>query len=349
MRLLICTQAVDRRDPVLGFFHGWIEAFARNCEHVYVICLFEGEHALPANVTVLSLGKETRGSRIQYLRRFFHYLWQYRREYDAVFVHMNQIYVLLGGLFWRLSGKRIVLWYAHGAVSFSLRIAEKLAQAIVTSTSEGFRLLSKKVRVVGQGIDTSLFGRCPPREKTDEIRIVYVGRISPIKRCEVLIEALAVLRERGEDASVTLVGDTNASNTREYHASLQKLVQDRGLAARVTFTGGVPHERIVSYLCAADVFANPSATGSLDKAGVEALAAGVPVVTSNEAFKGMLGAYADRLMFPNGDADALADRIAALHRAPDRQALTDALSEAVRKEHSVDSLIPRILAVLDRE
>jgi len=58
MKLLIITQAVDTTDSNLGFFHGWIEEFARHCSKVTVICLREGKHSLPTNVRVLSLGKE---------------------------------------------------------------------------------------------------------------------------------------------------------------------------------------------------------------------------------------------------------------------------------------------------
>ena len=57
MRLLILTQKVDINDDILGFFHRWIEEFAKRCEKVIVICLQEGRHDLPSNVKVLSLGK----------------------------------------------------------------------------------------------------------------------------------------------------------------------------------------------------------------------------------------------------------------------------------------------------
>ena len=58
MKLLIITQKVDINDPVLGFFHRWLEEFAKHYEFVTVICLEKGEHRLPENVKVLSLGKE---------------------------------------------------------------------------------------------------------------------------------------------------------------------------------------------------------------------------------------------------------------------------------------------------
>ena len=57
MKLLIVTQAVDINNPILGFFHRWIEEFSKNCEKVTVIALGVGEYKLPQNVNILSLGK----------------------------------------------------------------------------------------------------------------------------------------------------------------------------------------------------------------------------------------------------------------------------------------------------
>ena len=102
MRLLIITQKVNKNDPILGFFHRWIEEFAKRFEKLTVICLEKGEYSLPENVRVLSLGKEEGRSKAEYLSRFYRYIWEERNNYDAVFVHMNQEYVLLGWKFWKL-------------------------------------------------------------------------------------------------------------------------------------------------------------------------------------------------------------------------------------------------------
>ena len=362
MRLLILTQTVDDTDPTLGFFHEWIAEFARHCEGVLAICLFEGEYAFPENVRVLSLGKEKRGkaggknaegifpASLPYLYRFFTYIWKYRNDYDAVFVHMNQQYVLFGGLFWRLWRKRVCLWYAHGAVSFSLRLAEKIARAVFTSTAEGFRITSKKLHIVGQGIDVASFTQCVKNTTEDYrqkcIRIVYVGRIAPVKRGDVLLEAAKILKARGEHFFITFVGDVTSPTAREYHTVLQERARVLGISEYVTFLGGVSHRAIGQYLQDADVFVNPSETGSLDKAGLEALAAGVSLITCNEAYRGVLGVYKERLMFRAGDADDLAEKIIALHRAPDRQDMIDMLTEVVEREHNLSALIPRICAVI---
>ncbi|MCA9353483.1 hypothetical protein KC842_01250, partial [Candidatus Nomurabacteria bacterium] len=101
-KILIITQIVDKNDPILGFFHSWILEFAKNFESVIVVCLKKGEYNLPSNVEVLSLGKEEGVSRIKYLTRFYKYIFSKKNNYDSVFVHMNPIYVILGGVFWKM-------------------------------------------------------------------------------------------------------------------------------------------------------------------------------------------------------------------------------------------------------
>ena len=133
MKLLIVTQVLDKHHPILGFFHRWVEEFATHCEKVTVICLQKGEYTLPDNVIVYSLGKEIGKSRLAYLATFYKLIWKLRHEYDNVFVHMNQIYVISGAPFWRPLNKKVSLWYAHGSVSRSLKLAEKMTNVFRNS------------------------------------------------------------------------------------------------------------------------------------------------------------------------------------------------------------------------
>ena len=109
VKILIITQKVDQNDDVLGFFHGWIAEFAKHAEQVTVIALGVGGYNLPKNVRVFSLGKERGVSRLEYTLNFYRLIWRERKNYDVVFVHMNQEYVLFGGLLWKLLGKKITI------------------------------------------------------------------------------------------------------------------------------------------------------------------------------------------------------------------------------------------------
>lgn len=271
MRLLIVTQAVDQKDPVLGFFVRWIEEFAKHVEHVEVICLREGKHALSANVRVHSLGKE-RGaaSRAAYAWRLLRLVWVLRRDYDAVFVHMNPEYVVLGGLFWRLWSKRIALWYTHKSVNLKLRVATLFADTIFTASKESFRLRSKKVHVMGHGIDTDFF--FPDTSIVRGDWMLSVGRLMPSKRHD-----LAIRRVADEGKVLRIAGEGP-----ERH-SLEMLAHELGV--HVHFLGGVSQSRLRDEYRRAAYLIHTSETGSLDKVVLEALACGLSVVTNDPSLK----------------------------------------------------------------
>ena len=113
MKLLFITQSLDRNDPVLGFTHRWVEEFAKHCESVTVICLRKGDYSLPEHVSVYSLGKEEWSSFFTRVWRFLSYVIRLRKQYDSVFVHMNEEYVLLAGFLWKLMRKNIFMWRNH--------------------------------------------------------------------------------------------------------------------------------------------------------------------------------------------------------------------------------------------
>ncbi|MFA5942661.1 MAG: glycosyltransferase [Candidatus Paceibacterota bacterium] len=309
MKLLITTQAVDARDSDLGFFVRWIEEFAKQCEKVTVICLREGEHSLPSNVAILTLGNASRLSRTMSLWRI---CISRRHEYDAVFVHMNPEYLIAAGLLWRLMHKRIALWYTHKSVNLKLRIAVLFAHTVFTASAESFRLRSKKVRVMGHGIDTDFFS--PPTlavgaptsggvgadpSITRGTWALSVGRLMPSKRHD-----LAIRRARGKGIELHIVGEGPERQ------NLEALAREPGES--VTFLGGLSHERVRDEYRRAAYLLHTSETGSLDKVVLEALACGLPIRTNDPALK---------------------------H-------LESASPEYVREHHSLSALVPRIIQAL---
>lgn len=349
MKLLIITQKIDQNDDVLGFMHGWIAAFAAQCEEVVAVGLYVGSHDLPKNVRVHSLGKEGGVSRLKYLLNFFRIIVSERAHYDTVFVHMNQIYVNLGGLIWRSLGKRVALWYAHGSTPLSLFVAVRLSHIIFTSTKSGFRIPSPKVAVVGQGIDTARFVRTAhPRKGEEPFHALIVGRISPVKDYETLIRALARCVSRGADMTVTIVGGAGLPEQEAYLHGLEQLASELSIRDRVHFTGPMPNAKIATTLDRAHVFVNTSNTGSFDKAVGEAMAAGLPVLTSNEAFTEVLGTLAGELMFPAGNDEVLAQKLEGImsRTNEEREALGDRLRAIIMERHSLDTFVGRICSRL---
>lgn len=306
------TQVVDLEHPVLGFFHRWIIEFAKHCEHVHVICLQEGKHDLPANVSVHSLGKEMGKGRLVYLYRFYRLIWSLRREYDKVFVHMNQIYVILGAPVWKLLGKRVGLWYVHKQVSVSLRLAVFFVDAIFSTTKEAFRIVSSKVHFVGHGIDLDAFvvDKKPP--ENHKFVIAHIGRITKIKKLEVLIEAFTKIKMKESNCELHFYGKPASLADGKYLSDLKKIVIEHSLEQEVFFKGPVNYTEIPNVLSKVNCTVNLAPTGGMDKAVLESAAAGIPVFVANTAFFAFLDNLSGLLGYAHKDSDDLAQKILSL-------------------------------------
>ncbi len=354
MKLLIVTQKVDINDDILGFFHDWIKKFAKNCEKVIVICLEKGAYDLPENVRVFSLGKEENNfyffKKIKYLFKFYVLIWKYRNDYDKVFVHMIPMYVNIGAPIWKIFKKRIGLWYAHGYISFSLRLAEKLADDIFTASQKSFRLFSKKLKILGHGINLEKFKPIKKNE-FDTFQMISVGRISPIKKYQELITAIKILKNKDNRTKINLniIGAPIDEKDKKYFKELREKVRELNLNNNIKFIGSIPYKKINEYLSKADLFLHASQTGSLDKVVLEAMAMGLIVVSSNEASKDLFSSYGDRFVYESGNQDNLTNKIEAILKINnnDKLKLQTEMREIVKSKHSLNILIKNIIDILN--
>lgn len=337
MRLLVITQKVDANDSNLGFFHVWLEKLAARVDHLYVICLGKGEYHVPQNVTVLSLGKEVKSSRWNYVKLFYGYIWKYRHDYDGVFVHMNPEYVVLGGLLWKMWRKKVLLWYTHRSVDLKLRIAERLVTKIFTASPESFRLLSKKLEIVGHGIEMSPL--LNPILPISPLRLLTIGRVTPSKDLELIIRSVGEYKKSHPEVALHIFGVPLVGGDIEYQKRLQKLIIELNLETAVQFVGSIAHEEVYNQCKRHHIFLHASKTGSIDKAVLEALAMGMPVISASEAFAGVPGVSSVRSRDPKEMAAGI-EKIAGSGIIERNEAGV----EYVRENHNLEGLIGKILS-----
>jgi glycosyltransferase involved in cell wall biosynthesis len=152
--------------------------------------------------------------------------------------------------------------------------------------------------------------------------ILTVGRLVAVKAHGVLVEAFAALVAAGVDARLTLVGDGPRSD------ALEARVRDRGLSDRVTFAGRVGQDEIGAFYKAADVFCLPSFAEGVPVVLMEAMASGLPVVsTAVNGIPELVEDGVSGLLVVPGRSDLLA---AALRKLADDPALRAELGEAGR-------------------
>lgn len=342
LRLLVCTQVIDRGDPALGFFHQWVEKLAERHEHVHVICLKEGEHRLPSNVSVYSLGKETGRSLFKYISRFYRFVWLLRREHGPVFVHMNAEYVVLGGLFWRLWGKRVVLWRNHRKGGAMIRTAALFSDAICYTSPASFTAHYAHAVRMPIGIDTEQFSAGQTRE--DPLSILFFGRLDPVKYPHAFVTALGILHRQGVLFHATICGDPTKADdpyAKKVKESAAFLVEQ----GKLKFLPAIPHGETPALFQKYAIYVNLTPSGSFDKTIGEALASGCVVVTANAVVKDILP---EPLFVQDISAEETARAIKAALEMPEveRNAARIRGREYVEREHSLTLLMERLMRIL---
>lgn len=342
MKLVIVTQAVDRDDPNLGAFYHWFEMLATRADSVVILAGRAGTHNLPHNVTVHTFGGARLG-KIGRLWKFWELFSRHFADADAALFHQIPEFALAASPFLIGRRQKASLWYAHGATSWRLRLAERLVHTVFTSSEAGFRLPSKKVIHLGQAINTDLFRPADVSPPTTyhpplSLRMVTVGRISPIKRYETIIAACALLCNTAKNMPWTLaiVGGPLTQGDRVYRERLLSLAREKGLEGLIRFEGERPYSAVPALLAEYDMFLNASRTGSLDKAVLEAMACGLTVITSNQGYRTILPA---EYFLESDAAESFAERIASLagEKRPNEQ-----LREIVVRDHALCSTIDRM-------
>jgi len=343
MRLLILTEKVNELDPSLGFFHAWLEHLAERCERIDVVCTQQGEHHLPGNVFIHTIPGGS--SRAGFVFGLYRILLRLRGQYDAVFIHRTLDYVVFAGWWWRLIGKRMVLWYEYRNVTISLRINVFFVHSIATSAKEALGISSKKVRVIGHAIDTGYFSpNALPAHAG--LRLLCVGRVAPPKRIEMIIDTLAIMRERGIDAQLTIVGAPISAVDHEYAQKLLGLIAKYSLESQVYIVNSAPYKDLAAYYRGSDFYVNLMLAGGLDKAAMESMACGTPAIVANSAFSELLGAIAPRLIVTEENTQDLAHRIMEISHADDLAGIRRTVRERVIDAANLSSFTNRLLALI---
>lgn len=288
MKLLIVTQALDEKNPVLGFFVNWVREFSKNFEKVTVIALEVGEYQLPENVTVLSLGKEKLKienwklkitSRLVYAFRFYKYIFQHRQAYDVVLVHMNQEYVLLAGDLWRLLGKQVYLWRNHAKGTILTDMAVWMAHKVFYTSPSSYTAKFPKAVQMPVGIDTEFFKPDPAVVRIPN-SVLFLGRISPVKK---VLEFIDWVEEKG--CATTIAGPILPQD-REYGERVKLKIENSKL--KINYVGPVDQEGARRLYQTHETYVNLTPAGSMDKTIFEASACGMRVEAENKEVRGLV-------------------------------------------------------------
>ena len=150
-----------------------------------------------------------------------------------------------------------------------------ISNAAKKSFFNNFNINNNKCRIIYNGIERKFYERNNNTIKKCTNNVVFVGRLTKVKGVDVLIDAFNIIKQKGIDSTLTIVGDGEEKN------ELIEKVSNYGLGNNVIFTGR--QSNVIQYLDSADIFIYPSIwEEGFGISVVEAMARGCIPITFNK-------------------------------------------------------------------
>jgi glycosyltransferase involved in cell wall biosynthesis len=341
------TPLMDPSHPILGFIPGWVSALAKRVSKLYVATSKAAARGMAYEWSSLALRRRIRLPRLGWGVLKYAYAGLkagtlalkllLRGEIDIVWVHMNPELLLAVSPFVKLTRTPLTFWYHHRELSIKLRLAHALSDIVITANKGIYPISDAKVKEVGYGIEPF---EVPRKER--EGTILFVGRVSRVKRIEEALKALRLLRQEGLKAELEVVGPIYDE---EYLNELKELARELGIEDAVHFKGAVPHHEIARCYAEASIFVD--CCPAFDKSVLEAMLTGLPAIVCDPSFKAFLGEYCGLCMYEAGNPKSLADKLRALLTSRERRvAVGEELKKRVRKEHGLDAFALKLAKAL---
>lgn len=223
--------------------------------------------------------------------------------------------------------ERLLIRRWHSFLNMQKKVVKQLHNIVTVSDcsrqdiARDFGLQPAGITLVHNGIDTDVFKPLPDIERRPLRLMATCSADAPLKGLRYLLRAYAALLEKYPDLELLLVSKPNPGGKTE------RLVRRLGIADKVKFVDGISTEQMVRYYAEATIAVVPSVYEGFGLPAGEAMACGVPVVSTDGGALGEIVGDGG-VIVPAKNVDALVEAIDDLLQDPQRRA---ELSERAQK------------------
>jgi len=242
---------------------------------------------LPKNVQVINLNWH-RPVKFVAILKLLLAIWRLARNKKnyLFFSHMNDLFAAISAPLLKFLGVCHVFWYAHAHRSGYLVFAKPFVTAFVSSTPGSFPLKTKKLYLIGQGVDENIFGTQENCMRNK--RAIFVGRLDASKQPERCLDTVLAFSNHVE--GIDVIGSLSADPGKRRENFLFQKYDSEITSNFIRFLGAVPRAKLPFYY-SQGMFLIHNFQGSLDKVLIEATLLRCPVVTTNQEYLSIFGKW----------------------------------------------------------
>lgn len=291
----------------------------------------------------------------------FVFLYRKRKEYTIIHCHILQEFqTVIALLFKGMFNKKVIVKMSSSGETSDIKLLKsslmgklfypmiKRVDAVVSVCKQSTRELlnggfsEERIAEIPNGVDIDRFVQRPPRQGQERPTITFVGRLDRYKGVDFLLEAFKRVIARNSNARLLIIG-TGPDET---------LLKDKAvrlhLEENIQFLG--KREDVFSLLLDSDIFVLPTLSEGMSNVLLEAMACGLPVVTTSVGGNcDLISNGHNGILVPPGDLDALGEALMEiLHDAALAQQLGDEARRTVEKHYSLGSITDSYLALYNK-
>jgi len=339
-KLVIFNLQTDPSSPVLGAAIDWIEAFQSHFEVTDVVSTHVGTNVSLKNTKILEIGGGNLSARfiaIARLLKFALHLIRNRRDY-VVFHHMSPRTAVFPGILFKVFGIPQGLWYSHSSRPLTLKISSHLVDWIFSSEENSLPIINSKAHFLGHGIPLKKFNNFQSMKRR-ESAVLFLGRLSRIKKLRNLIEEIALLENR---IPITLIGP---QSDKIYLEELLELASK--LKINLTIRDSVSHDQVNSIMNQFKYFYS-GMEESVDKSALEAAISGCLVLTTDIGTQELSGMNNIWSKFANIENPAIHEQIQILDglNTEELQSMQEMVQSDAIKKNDLKKTILKISSIM---
>jgi len=250
----------------------------------------------------------------------------------------------------KIGPRRVALNYLEHRifVDKGCKVVMTNSELVKTNIIEHYRVDPEKIIVIYNGVDTSRFNpkvkekyRKSLREKygitKEELVLLFISNNFKLKRLDLVLEAMSVLKNNR--IRLFVIGTDN-------HKTYQRWANNNSLGEQILFLG--PKSNIEKYYAASDIFVLPTLYDAFANVCLEAMACGLPVITSDSnGAADLIRDNENGYILKTQKADELVARIKALESESDRVRM-GATAAAEAANFTMEKHISEVLKLYDK-